>query len=81
LHKGSAMAAKVKAKKPKQDSHRKLDAMLDDALLGTFPASDPVAVGGTTSTEPPARPTDRTAPVIDLDQVAALRRRKGSMAS
>ena len=53
------MAAKTKAQKLKQGSDRKLDAQLDDALGETFPASDPVAVGHSTSTEAPARPTDR----------------------
>ncbi len=71
------MAAKTKARKSKQGSDRKLDAQLDDALGDTFPASDPVAVGHSTSTEPPARPTDRKAPVIDLDDVAAARRKSG----
>ena len=42
-----------------------LDAKLDLALAHTFPASDPVAVGGATGTEPPARPVDRQSPIID----------------
>ena len=66
------MAAKIKTRKLR--SGRKLDAQLDDALGETFPASDPVSVGHSTSTEPPARPTDRKAPVIDLEDVAAARR-------
>ena len=44
---------------------RKLDAELDEALAHTFPASDPVAIGHATGTEPPARPTDRKAPISD----------------
>jgi hypothetical protein len=71
------MAAKTKARKSKQGSDRKLDAQLDDALGETFPASDPVAVGHSTSTEAPARPTDRKGPVIDLDEVAAARKGGG----
>jgi len=71
------MTAKTKARKSKRGSDRKLDAQLDDALGGTFPASDPVSVGHSTSTEPPARPADRKAPVIDLEDVAAARRRSG----
>jgi hypothetical protein len=71
------MAAKAKRVRPKPDSERKLDAQLDDALTDTFPASDPVAVGGSTSTEPPARPVDRKAPVINLEDVAAARRKRG----
>ena len=42
---------------------RKLDAELDEALAHTFPASDPVSIGHATGTEPPARPTDRKAPI------------------
>jgi hypothetical protein len=39
---------------------RHLDELLDEGLRETFPASDPVSVGRFTSTEPPARPLDRT---------------------
>jgi hypothetical protein len=69
------MAAKTKARKSKPSGNRKLEAQLDEALGETFPASDPIAVGHSTSTEAPARPTDRKAPVIDLDDVAAARRK------
>jgi hypothetical protein len=64
----------AKAKPRKAGSGHKLEAQLDDALGDTFPASDPVSVGRSTSTEPPARPTDRKAPVLDLEDVAAARR-------
>jgi hypothetical protein len=37
---------------------------LDEALDDTFPASDPIAVGRPTSTEPPRAPVDRKAPVF-----------------
>ena len=37
---------------------RHLDELLDEGLMGTFPASDPVSVGHFTSTEPPSRPID-----------------------
>jgi hypothetical protein len=37
---------------------RHLDELLDEGLRATFPASDPVTVGGFTSNEPPARPLD-----------------------
>jgi hypothetical protein len=40
-----------------------LQRLLDEGLQATFPASDPVAVGDFTSTEPPRRPTDRHAVV------------------
>jgi hypothetical protein len=49
---------------PPSGARRKLDAELDKALAQTFPASDPVAVGHATSTEPPARPVDRQAPEL-----------------
>jgi hypothetical protein len=42
---------------------RKLDAQLDQALVYTFPASDPISIGHATGTEPPARPIDRKAPI------------------
>jgi hypothetical protein len=51
-----------------------LDARLDLALAETFPASDPIAIGGATSTEPPARPVDRMSPRLDLDAVNAAQR-------
>jgi hypothetical protein len=68
------MAAKAKIRKTNLGADRKLDAQLDEALGDTFPASDPIAVGHSTSTEPPARPTDRKAPEIDLDEIAAARK-------
>ena len=40
---------------------RHLDELLDEGLKGTFPASDPVAVGHFTATEPSGQPLDRTA--------------------
>jgi hypothetical protein len=53
-----------KLDKPRRDAAA-LEAQLDLALAHTFPASDPVSVGGTTGTEPPSRPVDRKAPIID----------------
>jgi hypothetical protein len=70
------MSAKAKRAKSKPDGDHKLDKQLDEALTETFPASDPVAVGHFTGTEPPARPVDRKAPVIDLEDVAAARRKQ-----
>ncbi|HEU4379244.1 MAG TPA: hypothetical protein VFR73_11785 [Hyphomicrobiaceae bacterium] len=70
------MAAKAKRGKSKPGGERKLDRQLDEALTDTFPASDPIAVGHFTATEPPARPVDRKAPVIDLEDVAAARRQR-----
>lgn len=53
----------AEAREKKKSGRRpKWDERLDEALRQTFPASDPVAVGEATSTEPPARPVDRKAP-------------------
>lgn len=41
---------------------RHLDELLDEGLRETFPASDPVAVGPFTSTEPPRRPIGSAPP-------------------
>lgn len=46
-----------------QAKRRALEARLDDALRQTFPASDPIAVGHATGTEPPSRPVDAEAPL------------------
>lgn len=50
-----------------------LDKELDEALEATFPASDPVAVGETTSTKPD-RPLDRRPAKLDLELVNELAR-------
>jgi hypothetical protein len=55
-------------------TQRKLDAELDTALAGTFPASDPFSVGQFTGTEPPSRSIDHQAPVLEK---AERRRRRG----
>jgi hypothetical protein len=47
-------------------SGEKLEQVLDEALAHTFPASDPFSVGQSTGTEPPLRPADRKAPVLDV---------------
>ncbi|HEY1246469.1 MAG TPA: hypothetical protein VGF29_16715 [Hyphomicrobiaceae bacterium] len=49
---------------------------LDDAVEMTFPASDPVAPGHATGTEPPRRPADRRAPVVSREEIerAAVKR-------
>jgi hypothetical protein len=43
----------------------------------TFPASDAVATGKSTSTEPPSRPTDREAPIISEEDIEQARRGSG----
>jgi hypothetical protein len=53
---------------------RHLDELLDEGLQGTFPASDPVAVGHFTATEPPSRPIDRG--VIDKTNSRKPRKRR-----
>lgn len=58
-----------------RERHRKLDESLDEALVETFPASDPVAVGHPTATERPGRPADRQAPLIDAEDVRKARRK------
>ena len=52
-----------------------LDARLDQALLATFPASDPIAIGASTATEPPSRPVERRPAAIDVAAVHAQRKR------
>ena len=44
-------------------AERHVDELLDEGLRETFPASDPVAVGHFTATEPPCRPVDREASI------------------
>jgi len=70
------MTAKATSSQRARKTMQTLDAKLDEALVGTFPASDPVAVGSTTATEAPSRPVDRKAPLIDTDHVAAVRRQR-----
>jgi hypothetical protein len=54
-----------------QLSKAELNEELDAALNDTFPASDPVAVGATTSGEPD-RPIDRKPALIDKALVQEL---------
>jgi hypothetical protein len=56
-------------------SGRTLDELLDEALVQTFPASDPVAVGRPTGTEPPHRPPDRRSPETRLPRRPTRRSR------
>lgn len=56
---------------------RKQGSKLYKAVDGTFPASDPPAVGTPTSTEPPKRPLDRKPPVISREQNEAAERDEG----
>ena len=58
-----AMLVRLSGSKGNKEK-RHLDELLDEALKGTFPASDPVSVGNFTGIEPPSRPVDRA--VTDL---------------
>lgn len=64
------MATKTKAKDAK-------DRKLDKAVDMTFPASDAIARGGATGTEPPRRPVGRKAPKISKEQIEQARRGQG----
>jgi hypothetical protein len=50
-----------------------LEAVLDEALRQTFPASDPFHVARFTATEPPLRPVDRRAPRLETSAIAGRR--------
>jgi hypothetical protein len=50
---------------------------LDKAVDMTFPASDPVASGKATGTEPPRRPADRKPPIISKEEIERARRGNG----
>ena len=52
-------------------SKAELDRELNDALKGTFPASDPVTIGDATSTEPD-RPIGRKPALLDKELVNEL---------
>lgn len=60
---------------PKQATPK--DRKLDDAVKETFPASDPLSTGSTTSTEAPTRPVERKAPVIRKEDIEAAQRGDG----
>jgi hypothetical protein len=52
-----------------RDDAKTRERKIDDAVDMTFPASDPTATGGATSTEPPARPADRQAPCVTKEEI------------
>ena len=60
------------AKKPSPE----IDTELNEALKATFPASDPVAVGETTSTQPD-RPLNHRPAKLDIELVNELARHVG----
>jgi hypothetical protein len=53
------------------------DNKVDKAGHMSFPASDAPAHGRATSTEPPARPADRKAPVMTKDEIERAKRGEG----
>ena len=57
----------------KKEAEKKVDKAVDM----TFPASDPVATGGATSTEPPTRPKDRKPPLLRKEEIEQARRGDG----
>ena len=61
----------------KKQSRTEQDAELDEALKETFPASDPIAVGEVTSTEPD-RPAHRRPAKLDTALVEELARNVGA---
>lgn len=72
-----AMLARLSASRGGREKWRHLDELLDEGLMETFPASDPVSVGHFTSTEPPTQPIDRAA--VDLTRGGERRaRRRGT---
>jgi hypothetical protein len=56
---------------PDHPSKAELDKQLDDALKGTFPASDPVTIGEAHGAEPD-RPIGRKPALLDKDLVREL---------
>ena len=58
------------------DTRSRQEERLDEALSETFPASDPIAAGAPTGTEPLSLPVDRKAPRIDAEDVAKVGRMK-----
>lgn len=53
------------------------DRKIDEAVKETFPASDPPSSATATSTEAPARPVERKAPIIRKEDVEAAQRGDG----
>ena len=59
------------------DEKKRKDKKVDKAGNMSFPASDAPAHRKPTSTEPPARPADRTAPRITKEQIEQAKRGEG----
>jgi hypothetical protein len=76
---GAELSGESENSEPEEDLKRAAenDRQVDKAVAMTFPASDPIAAGETTSTEPPKRPTDRKPPVIRREEIEHARRGSG----
>ena len=70
-----AMLVRMSGAKGGRENWRHLDALLDEGLKETFPASDPVSVGHFTATEPPSRPIDTSVWDSTIEPKARGRRR------
>jgi hypothetical protein len=68
---------KPKNSKNKRDNGQPREAKIDEAIRETFPASDPIAAGDATGTEPPKRSADHKAPIISDDDIEQARQGKG----
>lgn len=64
---------KSRQKPDKQEKEKKID----NAIKETFPASDPVATGEATGTEPAKRPVDRRPPVISKEEIEQAQKGQG----
>jgi hypothetical protein len=56
---------------PTKHERKRREEKIDATVDMTFPASDAPTAGRATSTEPPARPIDRKAPLITKEQIEA----------
>jgi hypothetical protein len=59
------------------EKKKRKDKKVDKTCNMSFPESDAPAHGKSTSTEPPTRPTDRTAPRITKEQIEQAKRGEG----
>jgi len=70
---GANAGAPAHGRTPRLSGAAALDAQLDLALIATFPASDPVAIGRSTALEPPSRPVERGAAGMDRELIELIR--------
>jgi hypothetical protein len=60
-----------------KDGKKVSEEKIDEAIKESFPASDPLASGEPTATEPTKRPKDRHPPVISKEDIEQARQGKG----